>query len=239
MIIAVASLKGGTGKTSLATFLALALSHTGKKTLAIDLDHNNNLTDYFFRNSDPETLERCNAHHVLTGRVPIDQAIQPVELGIDALPCTPSLARLDAELLHDPGALLRFSTKLKKLDYDCILIDTPPALSLALSAALYAADIVISPVSLTRWTIQGYMLLAEQVNLVAESTGVPPRLLACPSIVTESEADKIRTLDYWTTTAGQVTKHAAIKTAGTNGKPLKEESKAWNEYNELVKELMA
>ncbi len=239
MIITIASLKGGTGKSSHAIFLSQAWSYNGKRVLAIDLDHNNNLTDYFFRDSSIDNLAACNVQHVLNGRASTDQAIRPVGLGIDAMPCTPELARIDAELMHDPGALLRFSAKLRKLDYDIIVIDTPPALSLPLAAALYAANVIVCPVAMSRWTIQGYQLLAEQVSLVGETLGVAPSLLACPSIVSDSEAETLKALEYWTSTSGIISRQVSVKAAGTNGRALKAETRAWQQYADLAKELIA
>jgi chromosome partitioning protein len=239
MIFTFASLKGGTVKTSLAIFLAQAWAYDGKRVLAVDLDHNNNLTDYYFRDSSIDNLAACNVQHVLNGKATPDQAIRPVGLGIDVMPCTPELARSDAELMHDPGALLQFSAKLRKLDYDIIVLDTPPALSLPLAAALYAANVIVCPVAMSRWTIQGYQLLAEQVERVGERRGVVPRLLACPSIVSDLEAENLKGLDHWASTHGIISRQVSVKTAGTNGRALKAETRAWQQYADLAWELMA
>lgn len=149
-IITVASLKGGAGKTTIAVFLARAFRELNKQVLVVDLDHNNNLTDYFLRGKDPEELENLNVYHVLTGRKNIQDCIYESSdtTDIDVLPCTISLNKIGSELARDPGALLRFGPQLKKLSYDIVIIDTPPALCFELSAGLYASHVVLSPLSL-------------------------------------------------------------------------------------------
>ncbi len=53
-VITFGSLKGGVGKTTCAAFLAQALASKGARVLAADIDANNNLTDYFLRDSAPQ-----------------------------------------------------------------------------------------------------------------------------------------------------------------------------------------
>jgi hypothetical protein len=92
---------------------------------------------------------------------------------------------------------------------------------------------------MSRWTIQGYQLLAEQVERVGERRGVVPRLLACPSIVSDLEAENLKGLDHWASTHGIISRQVSVKTAGTNGRALKAETRAWQQYADLAWELMA
>ena len=70
--------------------------------------------------------------------------------------------------------------ELKALDADVIVIDTPPALTIELTLALYAADTVVVPVGLSRWTVAAYQVIADRVRVVEKTTGRPIRLLALP-----------------------------------------------------------
>jgi len=170
-ILATASLKGGCGKTSTAVFLAILFYSLKKRVLVIDMDHNNNLTDFYLRSVEPEVIERGNVYHILHGDKQYERCIYKTIFGVDVIPSTPNLARIEIELARDPGALLRFPSFLRKLDYDIVVIDTPPSISFALTAALYAVNDVLCPVSWSRWTIQGYSLLAEECIKTAESVG--------------------------------------------------------------------
>jgi chromosome partitioning protein len=231
-------MKGGCGKTSLAVFLAMALSFLGKRIAAIDLDHNNNLTDYFLRLVDPNDIEKSNVYHILHGVRDYEKCIYKASNGIDVIPSTPNLARIEIELARDPGALLRFSSFLRKLDYDVIIIDTPPSISFALTTALYAVDVVLCPVAWSRWTIQGYSLLAEEILKASESVGRPISLRAVPSMVSMIELEKMRSVDIWTMTKGFVSRNVAVKNAGTGGYALKDNTKSWNEFTDLAKEFL-
>lgn len=237
-IFATSSLKGGCGKTSLAVFLALLFAFLRKRVLVIDMDHNNNLTDFFLRSVEPDNIERGNVYHLLHGMKEYERCIYKTGFGVDVIPSTPNLARIEIELARDPGALLRFPSFLRKLDYDIVVIDTPPSISFALTAALYAANEVLCPVSWSRWTIQGYSLLAEECLKTSEGVGSPIVLQAVPSMVSGVELEKLRAVDIWNMTSGYVTRNVAVKNAGTGGHALKEKTKSWLEYEALAKELL-
>lgn len=235
-IISVASLKGGAGKTAVSIFLSQLLSEKGR-VLAIDLDHNNNLTDYFLRNTDTERIESANVYHVLTGTRRLDDCTH--EAGsVSVLPATPHLARIGLELSRDPGAILRFSKALRKLDFQAIVIDTPPALSFELSCALYSSCTVLSPVSFSRWTVQGFSLLKDEISGVSEATGKAPQLLALPAQVNESQEDKLRGTKFAEFSKGAIHRSSAIRSACDSGKPLKASSGSYAEFRALAKELV-
>lgn len=216
-IITVASLKGGVGKTTTAIFLALALKERSKRVLVIDADPNNNLTDYFLRDADPNEIESRNLYHLLSGKATAEQCIYLA--GVDVIPCTLSLHRVGIEQGTNPGSLLRFASNLRKLDYDVILIDTPPSPGYELRAALHASDLVLSPVGLSRWNVQALDILRGEILDVKEDVGHAPELLALPSMVTESEERSLRLsaiAELLTQTS--VHKSAPIKKAAATGK---------------------
>lgn len=235
--IAVASLKGGCGKTSTAVFLAQTLSHKGYRVLIIDLDHNNNTTDFFLRSYDPEQLEKRNMYHYLTGKVKFEDILYPEYLGITIAPCTPTIAQAGIELAHNGTGALRLAGTLLKQDFDYCVIDTPPALCLELSTGLYAADLVLCPVQDSRWTLQGYMMLRHQLADIEETKGAATVLLALPSMVTEKETAIIRKIPVWNTTKVQIMKSATIRKAGTIGKPLASNTKVFLDFLALAEEL--
>lgn len=237
-MLATASLKGGCGKTSIAVFLAMQFYSLRKRVLVIDMDHNNNLTDFFLRSVEPEKIERGNVYHILHGDKEYERCIYKTSFGVDVIPSTPNLARIEIELARDPGALLRFPAFLRKLDYDIVVIDTPPSISFALTAALYAVNDVLCPVSWSRWTIQGYSLLAEECLKTSESVGSSIALQAVPSMVSCVELEKLRAVDVWNITSSYITRNVAVKNAGTGGRTLKENTKSWLEYEALAMEFL-
>jgi len=247
MILTISSLKGGVAKTTTTIFLAQALAARGHRVLVVDLDHNNNLTDYALRGASLEDIEGKNIRHVLTGKAPLVSSIWRIVLGsdlpIDIIPATPSLATVGKELALDSNpmatssAVLRLRSGLRKLDYDYILIDTPPALTIELTAGLYAADLVIVPISASRWTVQGYQVIASEVARV-EDAGLPvPRMLALPSMVTEKEAEALQAQEAWTASRAFIRRDQAIKAAATFGRALTAGTIAAKAFEELAGEV--
>jgi chromosome partitioning protein len=237
-IITFGSLKGGVGKTTCAAFLAHALSSRGTRVLVVDIDANNNLTDYFLRDTKAEDLEARNVRHILADRMNPAEAVHKSSHDIDVIPATPELHSVGIELASDPGALLRFPVDLRQLDYDFIVIDSPPALVVELRAALYAADLVLVPIAFSRWTIAGFRLLRRELVKVAKSTGTEPDLRALPSCVTEKEAEHLRNIDSWCSTETAIFRSASVKAASSSGRILKEGSKPWENFRALADEVM-
>jgi len=222
-IITVSSLKGGVGKTTLAVFIARALSASGKRVLCIDLDHNNNLTDYWLRDMDCLGLENKAIQHVLARRVPLLDAVIKLDC-VDVIAATPQLAKIGFELARDQGVAMRLKSALRQTDYDYVIIDTPPSLSLELTIGLYAADLVLVPVSASRWTVQGYSIICDEISAVFEATGKAPDLMVIPSMVTPKEADVIRGSAMWKCSAYAVCRDPAVKNAVNTSKPLTDDT---------------
>lgn len=229
-VIVISSLKGGCGKTTIGAFLSAALSTRGK-TLCIDFDGNNNLTDYFSRDIDDSIIEAANSYHVLTNKKPAAECIINSSLFMDFIPGALSLNKLTVEMIHRPGALLQIKQLLPE-DYNYIVIDTAPSLDWATFAGLYAADIVLTPVNLSRWTLQAARLLSDEITQIPHK----PILRLVPSIVTKSEVESLKGLPG--ITAAAIHKSGAIKTAANKGQRLKEQITAWSEFNTLADEII-
>ena len=250
--IAVASLKGGAGKTAVSVLLSRAIAVlTGRPVLAVDLDHNNNMTDYFLRGTATDTIEAANVYHVLTGRRKLADCIYETgkadgdatcnDVGcVSVLPATPQLSRAGHELARDPGSVLRFAKTIKDSGFDTVVIDTPPSLSFELTCALYSCCTVLSPFSFNRWTVQGYQLLAGEIAGIETATGKAPRLLALPAQVNDAQAKKLRlaTDSLGDLTASVIHRSAAIKSACDTGRSLKRDSRSYREFVSLAEELL-
>ncbi|EMN29474.1 CobQ/CobB/MinD/ParA nucleotide binding domain protein [Leptospira interrogans serovar Pyrogenes str. L0374] len=135
----------------------------------MDLDLNNNLTDFFLRGVKEEELEERNIYHALIEQKEITACIYETQFtGISILPATIGLGKITEELGSDPRVFGSFVEKLRKLDYDYVIIDTPVYLSLELRFALFVADMVLYPVRPSRWNFQGTKTLLREIENIFE-----------------------------------------------------------------------
>jgi chromosome partitioning protein len=160
--IAVLSQKGGTGKTTTVRTLTDVLRRCGVRTLAIDLDPQGNLSDYFDLPTDVEPT----IADVLSGRASAAEAIHE-----DIIAANLSLA--EAELMLG-GKMGRELTLRKALagaidDYQVVLIDCPPSLGLLTINALVAADRALITAEAQYFALQGVEQAIEVVELVRDS----------------------------------------------------------------------
>lgn len=154
-VVSIASFKGGTAKTSTILHLGanLALFH-GQRVLLVDFDAQANLTSGL--GFDCDSIDSMAA--VLQGQKEIGQVIQGTKVpGLDLIAADTWLERIE---LTSPLAADRYSHERLKhlicsLDYDWILIDTPPSLSWLTESALIAAHFVIVSATAEFYSVKG------------------------------------------------------------------------------------
>ena len=171
--IAVLSQKGGTGKTTTVRTLADALRRAGVRTLAIDLDPQGNLSDYFDL---PPAVEPTIAD-VLAGRATAAEAIHE-----DLIPANLSLAETELMLGGKLGREMTLRRALAALpedeyEYELVLIDCPPSLGLLTVNALVAADRALVTAEAQYFALQGVEQAMEVIELARDALNPDLRLL--------------------------------------------------------------
>ena len=168
--IAVLSQKGGTGKTTTVRTLTDALRRTGVRTLAVDLDPQGNLSDYFDLPPDAEPT----IADVLSGRATATEAIHE-----DLIPANLSLAEAELMLGGKMGREMTLRRALAKApkEYELILIDCPPSLGLLTVNALVAADRALVTAEAQCFALQGVEQAMEVVELARDSLNPDLELL--------------------------------------------------------------
>src|SRR6201990_612619 len=146
--IAVLSLKGGTGKTTTVRTLADVLRRVGLDVLAIDLDPQGNLSDYF----DVPADATPTIADVLSGDAKVKAAEHD---GI--VPASPILAEVERSLSGKMGRelVLKKALGAARKQHDVILIDCPPALGLLTINGLVAADYALISSEAQYFALQG------------------------------------------------------------------------------------
>lgn len=158
------------GKTTTAVNLAASLAAAEQRTLLVDGDPQGNATSGLgiARDSIPATV-----YDVLIGSTGVRNAVmREVQFRhLDLLPATPELAGAEVELVDHPSRDRAMRNALAEIsaDYDYILIDCPPSLSLITVNMLAAADALLIPVQCEYYALEGLSQLLNTVHLVQRS----------------------------------------------------------------------
>jgi chromosome partitioning protein len=160
--IAVLSQKGGTGKTTCVRTLADIYRRVGIEVLAVDLDPQGNLSDYFDvpPDADPTIAD------VLGGREKAADAVHG-----DIIPANLGLAEAELVLGGKMGREMTLKRALRdvKRRYDLVLIDCPPALGLLTVNAVVAADYALISTEAQYFSLQGVEQALEIIELAKEN----------------------------------------------------------------------
>jgi chromosome partitioning protein len=162
-LFCIANQKGGVGKTTTAVNLAAGLATQEQRVLLVDLDPQGNAT--MGSGADKRTLERT-VYHVLLGLATAREAIvRPPEGTYDLIGANRELAGAEVELVGLPNREQRLRDALIPVadNYDFILIDCPPSLSLLTLNGLCAVQGVIIPMQCEYFALEG---LTDLVNTI-------------------------------------------------------------------------
>lgn len=170
--IALYSIKGGVGKTAAAVNLAYCAHQVGKTVLLVDLDPQASASFYFRI----RPKKKFDQHTLLAGGKQTSRGIRGTDYeSLDLLPADLSYRNLDISLDARKKAQERLQRVLKPLrkEYDWIIIDCPPNLTLLSENVFTAADALVVPFVPTTLSVRTY----EQLIDFLRSERIPRRKL--------------------------------------------------------------
>jgi chromosome partitioning protein len=165
-ILAIANQKGGVGKTTTAVNLATSLAAVGKKVLLIDLDPQGNASTGL--GIDRKNRAVSTYDLLFGGATPMNAAVKSRVPGLWVVPASVHLAGADIELVTADSREYRLREALRNNtgDYEYVLIDCPPSLSLITLNALIAADGVLVPLQCEFYALEGLSQLVRTIDRV-------------------------------------------------------------------------
>ena len=199
-IIAVANEKGGVGKTVMVINLGAALSLEGKKVLIVDMDPQFNATKGLGVDVNEETLTTYDLIKERSDNA-ADAILKTKWKGLDLIPSHVDLAGAEVELVDVVGRENRLKEALEGItgEYDFILIDTPPSLSLLTVNVLTFANEVLVPCQTQPYSYSALdelfdtiFAIKEEINPDLKITGVVPTFFDRRTRISQSIIDRLK-----------------------------------------------
>lgn len=167
-VIGLANQKGGCGKTTATTNLGAALARLDQRVLLIDNDPQGHSTLAFgFRERD-FSLSTYDLY--LSSDILVEDAFLEIEPGFHLVPSGIELSAVEQQLAGEKEREYRLRNNLRRsrMDYDYVLIDCPPSVSLLTFNALLASGEVIIPVDPSYYSLQAVRKMRETLALLRD-----------------------------------------------------------------------
>ena len=169
MVVSISNQKGGSGKSTTAVNLSAYMALAGKRVLLIDLDPQGSPTTHL--GIDKNSLEKT-MYDVMLGRANLSDVIMSTETpGLYIAPTNNLLGKAEFELFKQEERASILDSKMAGLDYDYVIIDTPPNLYNLTLNALMASDTIVIPIDSTFYALEGLAVITELLDMIESELG--------------------------------------------------------------------
>ena len=248
VVISITNQKGGVGKTTSAVNLAYYLAKAGKKVLLVDFDPQGNATSGL--GVDKDKLNITMSDVMLGKKLLKDTIIATDYKNLWLAPSTPHLANTEAELAQAERRFSRLKVAIESVanQYDFILIDSPPSLSLLTVNGLIAARYILLPVQAEFYALEGLGQLLETMKLVRKNInptldllGVLPTMINSRTSLSQQVYEEIKQHFPGKVFKQTIPRNIRLAEAPSDGVPIGEYDK-WSKgaraYKAVAKEVI-
>lgn len=250
-VICVTNQKGGVGKTTTAVNLAYYLSKAKYNTLLIDFDPQGNATSGLGVEKTNKNALGVTMTDVVLGEKTLKDAIRPTKYKNFYLAgTTPELANAEVEMANMSKKFVRLRDAIKAVekDFDYIIIDSPPSLSLLTVNGMIASNYLLIPVQTEFYALEGVAQLLESMKLVMKQANPKLRLLGVVATMYDKRTslssqvyDEIKRHFKQLTFKTTIPRNVRVAEAPSHGVPVgayDKFSKGAKAYKDLTKEVI-
>ena len=176
-VICITNQKGGVGKTTTSVNLSYFLAKDKNRVLLVDLDPQGNATSGL--GVQKTDLDASMTEVMLGAAALVDVVLQTSFKNFDLAPTTPQLANAEVEMakMKQKFVVLKKALMSVQDNYDYIIIDSPPSLSLLTVNGMIASDYLILPVQTEFYALEGVAQLLESMAMVKKAMNQDLKLL--------------------------------------------------------------
>jgi chromosome partitioning protein len=246
IVVSISNQKGGSGKSTTAVNLSAYMALAGKRVLLIDLDPQGSPTTHL--GIDKKSLEKT-MYDVMLGWAKLADVIMPTETsGLDIAPTNNLLGKAEFELFKQEDRASILESKMEGIDYDYVIIDTPPNLYNLTLNALMASDTIVIPIDSTFYALEGLAVITELLDMIESELdhALTRRYLLTKydsrTNLSKEVESKLRELFGESVFKTVIPANIRLAVAPSYGKPVyavDPESIGAQAYNKLAKEFLA